>query len=75
MMQLLEAGGLPLMTDRERAADVDNPRGYYEWEAIKQIGKKPELLDDETVEGTRNQMHLHAAAARCRRNMNTRSFS
>ena len=51
MMKMLEAGGLLAMTDKERAADVDNPRGYYEWEAIKQIGKKPELLDDETVEG------------------------
>src|SRR5215813_425512 len=51
MMQLLEAGGMPVLTDKQRAADVDNPRGYYEWEAVKQIGKKPELLDDETVEG------------------------
>ena len=51
MMQLLEAGGLPIMTDGQREADVDNPRGYYEWEAIKQIAKKPELLDDEAVEG------------------------
>jgi tetratricopeptide (TPR) repeat protein len=51
MMQLLEAGGMPLMTDGERAADVDNPRGYYEWEAIKQIGKRPELLDDQAVNG------------------------
>jgi tetratricopeptide (TPR) repeat protein len=51
MMQLLEAGGLPPMTDRQREADVDNPRGYYEWEAIKQIAKKPELLDDEGLEG------------------------
>ena len=51
MMQLLEAGGLLAMTDKERVADIDNPRGYYEWEAIKQIGKKPELLDDEGVEG------------------------
>jgi hypothetical protein len=51
MMQLLEAGGMPVMTDKERVADIDNPRGYYEWEAIKQIGKKPELLDDEAVEG------------------------
>ena len=51
MMQMLEAGGLPAMTDHERKADVDNPRGYYEWEAIKQIAKKPELLDDEAVEG------------------------
>ncbi|MGH7983807.1 MAG: alkaline phosphatase family protein [Candidatus Udaeobacter sp.] len=51
MMQLLEAGGMPPMTDGKRAADADNPRGYYEWEAIKQIGKNKELLDDQTVEG------------------------
>ena len=51
MMQLLAAGGLEVVTDRERAADVDNPRGYYEWEAIKQVGQRPEILDDEAVEG------------------------
>ncbi len=51
MMQLLEAGGLPAMTDAQRAADIDNPRGYYEWEEIKQISKKPELLDGEEVAG------------------------
>jgi len=51
MMQMLEAGGLLPMTDRQRAADVDNPRGYYEWEAIKQVAKKPELLDDEAIAG------------------------
>jgi hypothetical protein len=51
MMQMLEAGGLSVMTDRERSADVDNPRGYYEWEAIKQIGHKPEMLDDKAVNG------------------------
>jgi tetratricopeptide (TPR) repeat protein len=51
MMQLLEAGGMPLMTDGKRAADADNPRGYYEWEAIKQIAKNKELLDEKAVEG------------------------
>lgn len=51
MMQLLEAGGMPVMTDAQRGADIDNPRGYYEWEAIKQIGKQPELLDGAAVEG------------------------
>ena len=39
------------MTDDKRGPDTDNPRGYYEWEAIKQIGKQPELLDDEAVNG------------------------
>ena len=46
MMQMLEAGGVKILTDRERVADIDNPKGYYEWEPIKQIAKKPELLDD-----------------------------
>jgi predicted AlkP superfamily phosphohydrolase/phosphomutase/tetratricopeptide (TPR) repeat protein len=51
MMQMLEAGGLKVLTDRERVADVDNPKGYYEWEPIKQIAKKPELLNDEGLNG------------------------
>lgn len=51
MMQLLAAGGMELMTDGVRAADVDNPRGYYEWEAIKQVGQRPEIFDDEAVDG------------------------
>ncbi len=44
MMQMLAAGGLPLLTDYERKPDVDNPRGYCEWEAIKQLPKNPELI-------------------------------
>lgn len=51
MMQMLEAGGLKILTDHERVADVDNPKGYYEWELIKQIGKKPEILDAEGLDG------------------------
>ena len=51
MMQMLAAGGMKILTDEERAADVDNPKGYYEWEPIKQIGKNPELLDEEGLDG------------------------
>ena len=51
MMQMLSAGGLPAMTDGERVADDDNPEGYFEWEAIKQIQKRPELLDEEGLDG------------------------
>lgn len=36
MMRMLEAGGLPLLTDGLRKADHDNPRGYYEFEPVKQ---------------------------------------
>jgi hypothetical protein len=35
MMQILEAGGIPPLTDNVRKADDDNPRGYYELEAVK----------------------------------------
>jgi len=37
MMQILEAGGLPVLTDKIRQADDDNPCGYYEYEAVKQL--------------------------------------
>jgi hypothetical protein len=35
MMRMLEAGGMPALTDQVRAADADNPRGYYEFEPVK----------------------------------------
>lgn len=37
MMKMLEAGGMPVLTDRIRTADEDNPKGYYEFERVKQI--------------------------------------
>lgn len=39
MMNMLEAGGLPPLTDQIRAADGDNPQGYYEFERVKQLDK------------------------------------
>jgi len=44
MMQMLAAGGLPIMSDRERQADADNPEGYHEWEEIKKLPQRPEIL-------------------------------
>ena len=44
MMQMLEAGGLPVLSDGERKADTDNPKGYLEWERIKQLPKDPSLI-------------------------------
>jgi Sulfotransferase domain len=37
MMQMLASGGLETVTDNIRAADTDNPRGYYELEKVKKI--------------------------------------
>jgi hypothetical protein len=39
MMKMLEAGGLPPVTDNLRTADEDNPKGYYEFERVKQLSK------------------------------------
>jgi hypothetical protein len=34
MMQMLAAGGLPVLTDGVRAPDQDNPRGYFEFQPV-----------------------------------------
>ncbi|MBN8644998.1 MAG: sulfotransferase [Planctomycetes bacterium] len=46
MMQMLEAGGIEAVTDGERKADADNPRGYYEFERVKQIRTDKAWLPD-----------------------------
>ncbi len=40
-MQVLAAGGVPVLTDGVRAADEDNPRGYIELEAVKRTAADP----------------------------------
>lgn len=37
MMKMLEAGGLPVLTDNIRKANEDNPKGYYEFERVKKL--------------------------------------
>jgi hypothetical protein len=44
MMQMLVAGGMPPLSDGERAADTDNPRGYLEWERVKQLPNDPSCI-------------------------------
>ena len=39
MMKVLEAGGIPPITDELRQADEDNPKGYYEFERVKEMDK------------------------------------
>jgi len=36
MMKMLETGGMEVVVDNIRTADIDNPRGYYEFEPVKQ---------------------------------------
>jgi hypothetical protein len=44
MMQMLVAGGMPVLTDHLRVADADNPKGYLEWEAAKRLPREPHLI-------------------------------
>jgi Sulfotransferase domain len=39
MMRMLEAGGMPLVVDGIRKADLDNPNGYYEYEPVKALSQ------------------------------------
>jgi hypothetical protein len=44
MMSMLAAGGMPVLTDSLRAADEDNPKGYFELERVKQLAKDSSWL-------------------------------
>jgi hypothetical protein len=37
MMKMLEAAGLEILTDNLRTADENNPKGYYEFERVKDL--------------------------------------
>jgi len=44
LMQMLEAGGLELLSDGLREADGSNLRGYQEFEPVKSLGRTPAHL-------------------------------
>ncbi|MGV9197518.1 MAG: sulfotransferase [Promethearchaeia archaeon] len=43
-MQILESGGVPVFTDKKRTPDVNNPKGYYEVEAVKRLDKDNSII-------------------------------
>jgi hypothetical protein len=45
LMQMLDAGGLAALTDNVRTSDEDNPRGYFELEAVKRTREDSSWLD------------------------------
>lgn len=46
MMQMLDAGGLPIFTDQTRTADESNPKGYYEHEAVKSLARNKKWVKE-----------------------------
>ncbi len=44
MMKMLDAGGMEVVTDNIRQADIDNPKGYWEYEPVKKISEDTSWL-------------------------------
>ncbi len=45
MMEMLEKGGIEPLTDKVRGPDEDNPKGYYEYERVKELPEDTEWLE------------------------------
>jgi hypothetical protein len=45
MMRMLGAGGMELLTDNLRKPDIDNPRGYFEYEPVKETEHNKDWLE------------------------------
>jgi hypothetical protein len=41
-MKMVEAAGIEPFQDGVRTADEDNPKGYYEFEQVKELDKSPD---------------------------------
>ena len=46
MMQILEAGGMPILKDDVRKPDEGNPKGYYEYSKVKRLAEDNSWLDE-----------------------------
>jgi len=45
MMRMLEAGGIPALTDNLRQPDAHNPHGYYEYEPVKRLAQDSSWME------------------------------
>ncbi len=45
MMQMLDRGGVAILQDELREADISNPKGYYEYEPVKALYKDNSWLE------------------------------
>ena len=46
LMKMLDAGGIPPLSDNIRTADEDNPKGYFEFERVKKLPEDTAWLKD-----------------------------
>jgi len=58
LMQMLDKGGVPVFTDQTRTADENNPKGYYEHEAVKRLRRDKKWLPQATGKAVKVISHL-----------------
>lgn len=46
MMQMLDAGGFPILSDNIRTPDDNNPKGYLEYQKVKSLHKDNSWIDE-----------------------------
>jgi LPS sulfotransferase NodH len=45
MMRMLEAGGIPALTDGQRPPDAHNPHGYFEYSPVKRLAEDASWIE------------------------------
>ncbi len=58
MMQMLHNGGVELLTDGARKADENNPKGYFEFEAVRRLQTDKSWLSEAKNKGVKIISHL-----------------
>jgi hypothetical protein len=46
LMQMLDAGGMPILSDTQREADEDNPKGYFELDAVNKFNADKSWINE-----------------------------
>ena len=58
IMQMLQVGGLEILSDHKRGADKNNPKGYLELEAVKDLSKDNSCLVNQSGKAVKVISHL-----------------
>ncbi|HMP73393.1 MAG TPA: sulfotransferase domain-containing protein [Kiritimatiellia bacterium] len=58
MMQMLSVGGVPILADAHRPADANNPKGYLEFEKVKQLKRDDSWLGEAEGKAVKIISHL-----------------
>jgi predicted AlkP superfamily phosphohydrolase/phosphomutase/tetratricopeptide (TPR) repeat protein len=58
MMQVLKAGGMEILSDGERVSDVNNPKGYFELQAVKKSASDVSWIEGASDKAVKVIAHL-----------------